>query len=188
KVTDFYQDHGYVRAQVGEPELKDLGESPDKKTKWIELRIPVNEGNQYRISNFQIAGNTVVKTDALTPLFKLKNGDYYSHKLIMKGFQKSQEIYGSLGYMEFTGFPDFKYSDEPDPAQPNTPASLAAITPTQTKPSMPAVDITLRITEGKQYRVNRIIFAGNTTTHDDVIRRELRLYENGTFNTEALKS
>ena len=176
-----------MRAQVGEPELKDLGESKDKKTKWIQLSIPVNEGNPYRVNNFQIAGNTVVKTDALMPLFKLKNGDYYSQKLVRKGFQKAQEIYGAGGYMEFTGYPDFKYSDEPDPAEPNTPKSLVAVTPTETKPSSPTVDITLRITEGKQYRVNRIIFTGNTTTRDNVIRRELRLYENNVFDTEALK-
>ena len=187
RVTEFYQDHGYVRAQVGEPELKDLGESQDKKTKWIQLSIPVNEGNPYRVNNFQIAGNTVVKTDALMPLFKLKNGDYYSQKLVRKGFQKAQEIYGAGGYMEFTGYPDFKYSDEPDPAEPNTPKSLVAVTPTETKPTSPTVDITLRITEGKQYRVNRIIFTGNTTTRDNVIRRELRLYEGNVFDTEALK-
>jgi outer membrane protein insertion porin family len=187
RVTEFYQDHGYVRAQVGEPVLKDLGESKDQKTKWVELQIPVNEGNPYRVSNFQIAGNTIVKTDALMPLFKLKNGDRYSRKAVMKGFQKSQEIYGSLGYMEFTGYPDFKYSDDPNPAEPNTPASLVAVTPTETPSKEPNVDITLRITEGKQYTVNRSLFTGNTTTHDNVIRRELRLYENGVFNTEALK-
>jgi len=188
RVTEFYQDHGYVRAQVGEPQLVDLGESNDKKTKWVELKIPVNEGNPYRVSNFQIAGNTVVKTEALMPLFKLKNGDYYSQKLVRKGFQKAQEIYGAGGYMEFTGYPDFKYSDEPNPAEPNTPASLVAVTPTETgKSSTPTVDITLRITEGKRYLVNRILFTGNTTTHDNVIRRELRLYENNVFDTEALK-
>ena len=192
RVTEYYQDHGYVRAQVGEPQLKDLGESKDKKTKWVQLTIPVNEGNAYRVSNFQISGNTVVKTEALMPLFKLKNGDYYSQKLVRKGFQKAQEIYGAGGYMEFTGYPDFKYSDEPDPTQPITPASLAAVTPTTTngtdgKSSAPTVDITLRINEGKQYKVNRIIFPGNVTTHDNVIRRELRLYENSVFDTEALK-
>ncbi len=51
----------------------------------------------------------------------------------------------------------------------------------------PVVDVTMQITEGKQYFVNRITFVGNTTTKDNVIRRELRLYENGIFNTEALK-
>jgi len=45
----------------------------------------------------------------------------------------------------------------------------------------------MRVQEGKQYFVNRITFVGNNTTHDNVIRRELRLYENNVFNTEALK-
>jgi outer membrane protein insertion porin family len=187
RVTEFYQDHGYVRAQVGEPQLKDMGESKDKKTKWIQLTIPVNEGKPYRVNSFQIAGNTVVKTEALMPLFNLKTGDLYSNKLVRKGFQKAQEIYGHGGYMEFTGYPDFKYSDEPDPAQANTPASLVAVTPTQTKASEPAVDVTLQIREGPRYTINRIIFTGNTTTRDNVIRRELRLYENSVFDTEALK-
>ena len=33
----------------------------------------------------------------------------------------------------------------------------------------------MRVTEGKQYFVNRITFTGNTTTRDNVIRREMRL-------------
>ena len=45
----------------------------------------------------------------------------------------------------------------------------------------------MRVQEGKQYFVNRITFTGNTTTRDNVIRREMRLVEAGVFNTEALK-
>ncbi len=45
----------------------------------------------------------------------------------------------------------------------------------------------MRVNEGKQYFVNRITFVGNTTTRDNVIRREMRLLEAGVFNTEALK-
>jgi outer membrane protein insertion porin family len=187
KVMEFYRDRGYIRAQVGEPQLNVLGDSEDKKTRWVELRVPVTEGNRYRVSSFDVAGNKVVKTEALKPLFKLKNGDYYNQKQVRKGFQKAQEIYGAGGYMEFTGFPDYKFSDEPNPAEPNTPAALAAVTPTQTASASPTVDVTLRIEEGKQYLVNRIVFTGNTTTRDNVIRRELRLYEGNIFNTEALK-
>src|ERR1700681_4281860 len=88
--------------------------------------------------------------------------------------------------MEFTGYPDNKPRDVPDPSQPEVPSALAAVG--QEKPKAPPiVDVTMRINEGKQYFVNRITFVGNTTTRDNVVRREMRLYENGVFNTEALK-
>ena len=63
------------------------------------------------------------------------------------------------------------------------PAAPPPATPT----GPPIVDVTLRMQEGKQYFVNRITFVGNTTTRDNVIRREMRLVESGVFNTEALK-
>jgi len=185
RVMEYYRDHGYIRAQVGEPEVKVLNDSKDKKTRYIELRIPVSEGHRYKVNTFDVAGNTVVKSDALKPLFQLRKGEYYNQKLVRKGFQKAQEIYGAGGYMEFTGYPDYKFSDDPNPAEPQAPKALAALDPKAEGP--PTVDVTLQVQEGKQYFVNRIIFTGNTTTRDNVIRRELRLYENGVFNTEALK-
>ncbi len=51
----------------------------------------------------------------------------------------------------------------------------------------PVVDVTIRVQEGEQYRLNRIEFTGNNITHDEVIRRELQIVENSVFNTEALK-
>ncbi len=186
RVTEFYRDNGYIRAQVGEPQIKTLRDSKDKKTRWIELTIPVTEGHRYKVNAFDVAGNTVVKTDVIKPLFKIKSGEYYNQKEIRAGFKKAQEIYGTGGYMEFTGYPDYKFSDDPDPSQPTTPASLVAVAPV-TKAAPPTVDVTLRIEEGKQYFINRIIFTGNTTTRDNVIRREMRLYENNVFNTQALE-
>ena len=59
--------------------------------------------------------------------------------------------------------------------------------PVGPEPPPPIMDITVKMNEGKQFFVNRITFAGNTTTHDAVIRRELRLVEGGVFNAEALK-
>ena len=37
----------------------------------------------------------------------------------------------------------------------------------------------MRMQEGEQFFVNRITFVGNTTTRDNVIRREMRLVEGG---------
>ncbi len=185
RVMQYYLDRGYINAQVGTPELKFIEDSSNKKTRWVDVRIPVREGRRYKIGNLDFDGNTIVKTDALRPLFKLAPGEYYSHKEITKGFQKAQELYGAVGYMEFTGYPEPKPRDAPNPAAPEAPAALAAELPKFAGP--PIVDLTLRIQEGKQYFVNRIVFVGNTTTRDSVIRREMRLYENGVFNSEALK-
>jgi outer membrane protein insertion porin family len=193
KIVEFYRDHGYIKANVGVPELKVLSDSDDMKTRWIELRIPVNEGARYQIGNFDIAGNTVVKSEYLKPLFKMKTGEFYAEKNIRKGLEKAREVYGAGGYFEFTGYPDLKPRDEPNPATPDAPASLRAVEPDghdgngKEKTGPPVVDVTMRLQEGQQFFVNRITFVGNTTTRDNVIRREMRLVEEGVFNTEALK-
>jgi outer membrane protein insertion porin family len=70
----------------------------------------------------------------------------------------------------------------PDPSKMDDPAALEAA-----KKQPAIVDITMNVKEGEQYFVNRITFVGNTTTLDSVVRREVRLLENGVFNTEALK-
>jgi outer membrane protein insertion porin family len=184
KIVEFYQDRGYIKANVGAPETRVLGDSEDKKTRWIELRIPVTEGPRYRVGKFDISGNTVSDTERLKPLFGLKEGEYYSLDNIRKGLERAREVYGAAGYFEFTGFPDYKFSDDPDPSAPAAPEALKAL---PTVDASPTVDVTMRLVEGVQYFINRITFVGNTTTHDNVIRREMRLLEDGVFNTEALK-
>jgi outer membrane protein insertion porin family len=192
RVVEFYQNHGYARARVGQPELKTLENTKDGKTRWIELRIPVTEGPRYRFGDFGFSGNTIFKTEGLRPLYAgVEKGEWYSRKKVDDGRKKNQEVYGRFGYMEFTAFPDFTYSDDPTvednlanlipEALRAPPAVEAAAKPT------PTADITMRIEEGPQYFVNRITFTGNTTTRDNVIRREMRLFEGGVFDTEALK-
>ena len=89
-----------------------------------------------------------------------------------------------MGYMEFTGYPEHEAARRTESRRAGG-AGRARREPKPVGP--PIVDLTLRIQEGKQYFVNRIVFVGNTTTRDSVIRREMRLYENGVFNSEALK-
>ena len=187
RVVAYYRDRGYLRANVGVPELKVLDDTDDKKTRWVELRIPVTEGPRYKVGAFDVAGNTVVKTDFLKPLFKLKTGEYYGEKRIRKGLEKAREVYGTGGYYEFTGFPDYKFHDDPNPNEPEVPEALRAAASAKEPPGPPVVDVTMRMQEGQQFFVNRITFIGNTTTRDNVIRREMRLVEGGVFNTEALK-
>jgi outer membrane protein insertion porin family len=161
-VVAFYRDRGYLQIDVGQPDLKPIRDSKDGKERFMTLEIPISEGQRFRVDKFEFAGNDKVPADVMRPLFKMKAGDYYNEKKIREGFQKIQEIYGAGGHFEMTPYPEFK-------------------------PEGDKVNVTIRINEGKQYFINRITFEGNTTTRDSVIRRELRLYENNVYNTEALK-
>jgi outer membrane protein insertion porin family len=216
KVVQYYRERGYVKAQVGQPGLKILEDAKDGKTRWVELEVPVTEGVRYKVGDISFSGNTVVKTEGLRPLFKIDSGEWFNEKKIRKGFDKAREAYGSVGYFEFTGVPEYAFPNDPKPqgaaapadggaADAGPPAPVAGLPPAGGGPPAPAagpaapsvavkalgdqpvVNITMRLEEGKQYFVNRIIFLGNTTTRDNVIRREIRLFEGGVFNTEALK-
>jgi outer membrane protein insertion porin family len=185
KVSGYYRDNGYIGARVGQPQLKYVEEASKKKTRLVDLRIPIEEGKRYKVGEFNFDGNTVVKSTDLRTFFKLKTGEYYSEKVVRKGLEKAREAYGAGGYMEFTGYPDLKPRDAANAAEPETPAALIAEPEKPAGP--PVVDVVMRLQEGKQFFVNRITFVGNTTTRDNVIRREVRLLEDGLFNTEALK-
>jgi outer membrane protein insertion porin family len=194
KVIDHYRNKGYARATVGAPEVRVLENTKDGKTQWIELRVPVTEGPRYRVAGLDFDGNKLVQANALRTLYKLEDGDWFNWKHLQDGNKKAQEIYGGAGYMEFNPFPMFKYSDEPDATEtalaaqvPDALAAPAAAPAAAESGAAPTVAVTMRIDEGPQYFVNRLTFTGNTTTRDNVIRREVRLFEGGVFNTEALK-
>ncbi len=123
KLVAFYRDQGYLRARVETPEIRTLEDTPDNKTRFVELRIPVTEGPRYQIGDFKIADNKVVKSEAFTNIFKLKPGDFYSEKDVRKGFEKTRELYGAIGYFEFTAYPDFKFRDQPETEQNETNTS-----------------------------------------------------------------
>ena len=170
-----YRNNGYIQAQVGQPELEYLDVSEDGKTRPVRLRIPVSEGERYRIGTVSFEGQEVVREEALDEIFSvLRPGEYYSEQDVREGFEVAKEEYGSVGYYEMTAFPTLAPRTDPDG-------------PPMRIDGDPVVDVTLHFQEGEQYFINRIRFIGNNTTHDEVIRREINLIERGVFNTEALK-
>src|SRR3989304_3285507 len=132
--------------------------------RWLDLKIPVEEGKQYRVGEIQVEGATVFPADFIETFFKLQTGAVYDESKIPKGLESLRELYGSRGYVQFTGFPIKKPIAESD-----------------------VVDVTINLNEDKQYFVNRIEFKGNTTTRDKVIRREMWLNEQDVMNMELLK-
>jgi len=167
-IRDFYLNHGYVTASVGQPSLfytdGKSGFFKKKPVKWLKVDIPVTEGDQYHVGEVKFEGLTVFKEDAIRSMFKLQGGDVYNDSKLKKGYDKLRDLYGSVGYFQMTGFTKRK----PDPEKKT-------------------VDLTLTMEEDKRYYVGKIRFTGNDTTRDKVIRREIYMNEGEVFNTEALK-
>ena len=195
-IVEYYRREGYITVRVGEPQLQVLADSSDGDTRWVVLQIPVTEGERYRIGRVDWDGNEVVKTEVLAPMFKLRPGEFYNENDVRKGLEKAREVYGSAGYMEFVAFPDLSPRDRIIPvdaadngngSDPDSDNGEEVDLPVRAPDGSPLVDVTMRVQEGTQYFVNRISFVGNMTTRDSVIRREMRLFERGVFNTEALK-
>jgi outer membrane protein insertion porin family len=168
RLEDFYLDHGYVTARVGQPKISytdgKAGWFKKRPVKLMKLEIPVTEGEQYRMGDLKFEGLTVLKEDFVRGYFKMVPGSVYNDSKFKKAYEKLRDVYGSLGYFQWTGGTQRK----PDPEKK-------------------VVDITVKMEEDKQYFLGRINFTGNDSTRDKVIRREIYMNEGEVFNTEALK-
>ncbi len=168
RLEDFYLDHGYVTARVGQPKITytdgKAGWFKKRPVKLMKLEIPVSEGDQYKMGELKFEGLTVLKEEFVRGYFKMVPGSVYNDSKFKKAYEKLRDVYGSLGYFQWTGGTQRK----PDPEKK-------------------VVDITVKMEEDKQYFLGRINFTGNDSTRDKVIRREIYMNEGEVFNTEALK-
>jgi outer membrane protein insertion porin family len=168
RLQNLYLNNGYVTATVGEPRITYVdgtsGLFKKKPVKYMQLEIPVSEGEQYRVGEVKFEGMTVFKEEGVRPLFKLDAGEVYKDSRFTKAYDKLRDAYGAQGYFQWT-----------------------VLTQRKPDPQRKVVDVTVSMDEDKRYYVGKIIFTGNDTTRDKVIRREVYMNEGDVFNTEALK-
>ena len=206
RIVAHYLERGYIDARVGSPETTYLELTEDGKARGMRLRIPVDEGERYRIGEVRYDGNDVLTDFGLDQIFgSLEEGEYFSQKEVVEAINVAREVYGGRGYTELTVFPDLQRRNSPDYAvggevevaptdfgEVGEVGQVPGADPYAPRPTHlegdPIVDVTLRIQEGEQQFVNRITFVGNESTHDEVIRRELQLVERGVFDTQALQN
>lgn len=172
-VRGLYQDSGYFKVLVKDPILENVelhhkgmpvpGFKP-RIGKAVNITIPIEEGERYHMGTLKIVSgdpdkSLSLKVDPLKAAFPLKAGDVFAASKVRKAMEDYGKIYGEYGFIDFTPEPQFDIDD-----------------------AAKKIDLTLRFNEGKQFYVRRIDFAGNTTTRDKVIRRELLIDEGQLFN------
>jgi len=171
RVQVFYQEHGYFMAHVVDATvtMRQVGGQgmhiwlihPNHIGTRADIKVQLEEGRKYHLNNITFTGVKFFKTPEalMTPLFGMSKGDVFSTAKLKKGIETMRKLYGQFGFIDFVVEP------EPQPV-PNTDH----------------VDLSLSVDEGKQFFIRRIDFAGNTTTRDKVIRREMLVDEGQIFN------
>ncbi len=174
RVRAEFQNRGYFKVLVQDPktEIHDTGHPgfhipllTKGQGKAVDITIPIDEGEQYRLGSITFNGNKEVSNvKALRSLFPMKDGDIFSREKVAKGLDNLRDAYRQLGHINFTSIPNTTFDE-----------------------NKKLVNLTIDIDEGKKFYVRRIEFAGNTTTRDKVIRREVALEEGQVYDERLWK-
>ena len=150
KVIAKYTDKGYRDAKI----LSDTIVKHDESS--VDIRIMIDEGNQYFFRNINWVGNVKYSSHFLDSLLGIKKGDIYEQSVLDERLFMNQSgrdissLYMDDGYLFFS------------------------VTPVEINVEKDSIDLEMRIYEGKQARINKVTIVGNTKTNDRVIMREIR--------------
>ena len=167
-----YRDEGYYNAAVDSPitvihnqEGLNWFTFRPRTGKRIDITLPIEEGDRYRLGTITFTGNkAVTNLKALRAAFPIKDGAWFDAEEIGKGLQNLKNDYGDLGFINFGAVPMPSFDEKNK-----------------------TVSLNINIDEGKRFYVSRIEFQGNTVTRDRVIRRALMLQEGQVYNSQLWK-
>ena len=159
-VRRYYLKNGYADVDVvsADARLTDDGQS-------FVIDFIVTEGPRYSIADVAVnIGDNNLNPDALARKVSTGVGDTYNAAKVDKSVEKLTLEASNQGFV------------------------FAKVEPkVDRNPSNATVNLTYNITEGPRTYVERIDIIGNTRTLDDVIRRELRLYEGDAYNRTLIE-
>ncbi|RSZ60327.1 outer membrane protein assembly factor BamA [Massilia atriviolacea] len=158
-IKSFYLNRGYLEANV---ESTQVSITPDKKD--IYLTINITEGEKYTVSGIKLEGEMFGREDELKELVRLRVGQTYSGDLLTASNKLISDRMGTFGY----AFANVNANPEIDREKRQ-------------------VAFTFFVDPGKRAYVRRMNIAGNTTTRDEVIRREFRQFEGSWYDGNKIK-
>ncbi len=151
KIEDFYHNKGYITADI----LRDSTwiDTTDAR---LNIEIWLGEGEKYYFGRVAFEGNTIYGTPEVGSELKFEPGEVFSEEILDESIANIYFLYQEKGYI-YAGIEDKR------------------------RIIGDSVHLDIAITEGILARVRKIEIAGNTRTHDKVIRREMSIYPGETF-------
>ncbi len=158
KLKAYYLDRGYLNFSIESPQVEI---SPDKSAMYITVNI--SEGDKYQFSAVKVEGNLILSEEELHKQIDIKPSEYFSRKKVVATTEALIERLGDEGYIfaNVNAIPDINEAEK-------------------------QVKLTFFIDPGRKVYVNRVNFAGNQKTRDEVLRRELRQMEAGWASTAKI--
>ncbi|GAB6264203.1 outer membrane protein assembly factor BamA [Photobacterium sp. CCB-ST2H9] len=154
-----YLNNGYLKYKL---QSTHVSISPDKKGVYITLNI--DEGQQYKVKGVKFRGNLVGEPGELAGLITFKDGDIYNGAQVTALEESIKRRLGELGY----AYPQVKTIPEFDDENQQ-------------------VSLLVNVEPGKRIYVRNIAFSGNTSTKDEVLRREMRQMEGSWLNSKSVE-
>ena len=166
RLEDLYRSRGFVDVSIGDPTVTafEVGTGA-KRVRRVRIEIPISEGERYWLGELSFEGLSVVSEAEARPLFGLRRDDVYDASKVRNGQAALRDLYGRRGYFQAT-------------------TSVGLNADRETK----RVTLAVRAQEDQLYSVGRVRFAGNDTTRDKVLRRQVLLNEGEPFDAEALRA
>ncbi|HEY9421155.1 MAG TPA: outer membrane protein assembly factor BamA [Thermoanaerobaculia bacterium] len=163
KIRDLYRSSGYKNVVIGDPKIEVRDAASQRRRMF--LTIPIEEGERWKLGEVTIEGNQIYTDQALLKAFQGEAaGAWLRSRIVDDGIKQITDLYHNTGYI------------------------FARVAPELVEREGRVADVVVRVTEGEQFKVGRIEFAGNERTKDKVLRREMRLYEGGLMNVMAIRN
>lgn len=172
----FYGSAGYLDFAVAGDSL-----AVDPETGKARLIIRVSEGPQYKLTGFDINGNRRFATEDLRRYFDQEGAGGLLKGIGLAGTRTTQEKgepFNATAFEAATGRVKQLYS--------NNGYLYARVSPRIEKGDSNTVRVAWDITEGEPAYINTVTIAGNTFTHEDVIRGQLLVVPGDVYNEELL--
>lgn len=162
-LVDEYKSVGFRDAKV---ESYNIEKVDDKN---LLVKIKVNEGKPYFLGDVTFSGNSIYTSEQLQRIFGYKTGDRYDAVGINKkisGSEKDDDIstlYMDRGYL------------------------FARAIPVEKSVKNDTIDLEIKIMEGPQATLNKVMINGNTEAHDHILYRELRTKPGDLFSKTDIR-
>ena len=157
-LRSYYLNRGYVNFAITSTQV---AISPDKSK--IYVTVNVDEGRRYRIDDIRFAGDLILPESQARSLVTAESGDIYSRSTLTESAEALRQALGAEGF----AFANVESVPEVDEGGDT-------------------VDVTFRVDPGRRAYVRRINFEGNTTTQDEVLRREMIQMEGAPASTDKI--